>query len=620
MAAVTGSAFAITFGYYCIALFAFVLIFAILRNKKLFKRFYAPKNYLPNELVDGHFVRPPPLPRSFFTWAGVVLSYDQRQVLAYGGMDALTMIRVLYFGLVWSLWACLFCLFACLPANLVGDEIDKLRAANSSSTLSTLDEFTMANIPSRDNKVVVHVVVTYLLSFIGMYMLYTWHKEAVGLRINYLASTPKGAESNTILITDIPGVVDGTYLDRALFAVPEAKRRVMTDKMLSAAGGITGGGAGCLGKINNSLFDCCLGVCSKAHSREPLPVTRYTAAGQPTYAEPMALPQTVDMQADSATGKGPVVDYVSGIPLAAELGAWPKANRMQGAGLTPAQMVDTECREVFGTDYVESSLVYNTSGVEGPYNEYEKRHTKMLDTFDGWAMKAAKGKLTKKNKPLEQPQTRIIPQKMGKWGIATYGQKPSKVGMVDFNVARMDELAREIQAKQNEARNRPASAAFATFNNRVKQTLAATALMHHDTSSWQTKAAPAPDEVLWPNLRWRAWERTLRKVLIWGAYVALVLLFMIPVTALQGMLGSVSWLDWLVKIGPLNAIYTAVFPTVVLKIFMAILPFILKKMTYVEGVTSTTELDLGLESKYYGFQFVVIFLITLIGGALLGQI
>ncbi len=143
-----------------------------------------------------------------------------------------------------------------------------------------------------------------------------------------------------------------------------------------------------------------------------------------------------------------------------------------------------------------------------------------------------------------------------------------------------------------------------THSTRVQQTLCASALIHHDTTAWIPSPAPSPEEVLWPNLRYRKWERALRRALIMSAYVALLFFFMIPVAAFQAWISAianVSWLSFMYTIAPLNAVMTSVIPTLALKIFIAILPPLLKLMTRLQGVNSSTEVDLGLETKYYGF-------------------
>ena len=68
---------------------------------------------------------------------------------------------------------------------------------------------------------------------------------------------------------------------------------------------------------------------------------------------------------------------------------------------------------------------------------------------------------------------------------------------------------------------------------RRSQVLATQALQHHDTSTWQTYAAPEPQSVYWPSLRMRGWERAGRSIIANVSFMLMTLLFMIPVAAVQ---------------------------------------------------------------------------------------
>ena len=43
-------------------------------------------------------------------------------------------------------------------------------------------------------------------------------------------------------------------------------------------------------------------------------------------------------------------------------------------------------------------------------------------------------------------------------------------------------------------------------------------------------------ELLLLLYRWRSWERQVRFVAVWGAFVALALFYIIPITAVQGLI------------------------------------------------------------------------------------
>ena len=51
-------------------------------------------------------------------------------------------------------------------------------------------------------------------------MLWRYAKKSVALRIRYLVTLPKGADSNTVLVQDIPGVAFGTQAARAKTLAP----------------------------------------------------------------------------------------------------------------------------------------------------------------------------------------------------------------------------------------------------------------------------------------------------------------------------------------------------------------------------------------------------------------
>ena len=52
-------------------------------------------------------------------------------------------------------------------------------------------------------------------------MLWRYAKKSVALRIRYLITSPKGADSNTVLVQDIPGVGFGTQAERVKSVAPK---------------------------------------------------------------------------------------------------------------------------------------------------------------------------------------------------------------------------------------------------------------------------------------------------------------------------------------------------------------------------------------------------------------
>ena len=78
----------------------------------------------------------------------------------------------------------------------------------------------------------------------------------------------------------------------------------------------------------------------------------------------------------------------------------------------------------------------------------------------------------------------------------------------------------------------PLSIALRACRSRRAAAVAATAMINHDLSVYKTSQAPPPETLYWSNIRWRAWERSLRSNLIWVAFWALAI-FYVRSTALR---------------------------------------------------------------------------------------
>ena len=122
-------------------------------------------------------------------------------------------------------------------------------------------------------------------------------------------------------------------------------------------------------------------------------------------------------------------------------------------------------------------------------------------------------------------------------------------------------------------------AAFVTFNDRYTQSLASTGMHSHDELAWRVQArtrarapraacaqaphpaaphtcapqppasvpahtptpsnppqaAPGPDEIVWPNLRMRHWQRVLRTLAVWALFVAILVLHLPLIAAIQAV-------------------------------------------------------------------------------------
>ena len=104
-------------------------------------------------------------------------------------------------------------------------------------------------------------------------------------------------------------------------------------------------------------------------------------------------------------------------------------------------------------------------------------------------------------------------------------------------------LTHALAGVQNES-----CAAFVTARTRLTQSVSTTGLISFDTNYWTAEPAPQPDDVIWDNVPYRGFERSVRKWFAWAIFIGLVLLF-IPIVA---FLQQIINLDSYAKYSPNN--------------------------------------------------------------------
>ncbi|KAG2426182.1 hypothetical protein HXX76_013163 [Chlamydomonas incerta] len=200
-----------------------------------------------------------------------------------------------------------------------------------------------------------------------------------------------------------------------------------------------------------------------------------------------------------------------------------------------------------------------------------------------------------------------------------------KVDAVTYWLARLKYLRECIKIQQTVASRKISSSAFVTFNTRMAQSVASNSLHAHDETAWRISPAPAPIEVVWPNLMMTHPVRTGRLWLLWVAFWAMTLFFMVPVSLIQAMievpkLANIPVLGDIVTAPVIKQLLEAIIPGLVLKIFLAVVPFILKFMALLSGTTSLSEIDFGVVARFHLFQVVVVFFGSIIAGSFFNQV
>ncbi|RAL60250.1 hypothetical protein DID88_000030 [Monilinia fructigena] len=131
----------------------------------------------------------------------------------------------------------------------------------------------------------------------------------------------------------------------------------------------------------------------------------------------------------------------------------------------------------------------------------------------------------------------------------------------------------------------------------------------------------SPNDVLWDNMSIKWWEAWLRTAVITAVVLGMILLWSIPVawtstlSQISSLVSTKPWLHWLTVIPEkvLQAI-AGVLPALVLSILLSLVPTILGYLAFVQGSQTGNEKQGSVQTYYFAFLFVQVFLVVSISG------
>ncbi|GLJ46770.1 hypothetical protein SUGI_0986360 [Cryptomeria japonica] len=179
----------------------------------------------------------------------------------------------------------------------------------------------------------------------------------------------------------------------------------------------------------------------------------------------------------------------------------------------------------------------------------------------------------------------------------------------------------EIVLKQKEL-----PVAFVTFKSRWGAAVAAQTQQAVNPMHWVTEWAPEPRDVSWHNLSIPYARLVFHKIGIATAVLFLTVFFTVPVTAVQGLAQLDKIKEWfppfkaLLLIPGLRSILTGYLPSIILNIFIYIIPFAMLLLADIEGSVSTSSQERKACSMFFYFLIANVFFLSLLSGSLLDQI
>ncbi|CAN1843532.1 CSC1-like protein At3g21620 [Linum perenne] len=221
--------------------------------------------------------------------------------------------------------------------------------------------------------------------------------------------------------------------------------------------------------------------------------------------------------------------------------------------------------------------------------------------------------------PIKKPTT-----KTGFLGICG-----ARVDAIDHYTSEIEKLSAEMSAEREKlVSNQDAimPAAFVSFKTRWAAATCAQTQQSRDPTQWLTEWAPEPRDVYWDNLAIPYVSLAIRRLVIGVVFFLLTFFFMIPIVFVQslanieGIEKAVPFLKPLIEMKTVKSVIQGFLPGLALKLFLIFLPGILMIMSKFEGFLSFSTLERRSATRYYIFQFINVFLGSIISGSAFQQL
>ncbi|KAL4372359.1 hypothetical protein HN51_017481 [Arachis hypogaea] len=175
-------------------------------------------------------------------------------------------------------------------------------------------------------------------------------------------------------------------------------------------------------------------------------------------------------------------------------------------------------------------------------------------------------------------------------------------------------------------RKKECAAAFVFFKSRYAALLASKILQSSNPMLWVTDVAPEPQDVYWSNICIPYRQLWIRKIATLIASIAFMLVFLLPVTFVQGL----TQLDKLQKMFPflteilkskmVNQVVTGYLPSLILVLFLFAVPPMMMLFSSLEGCISRSGRKKSACWKVLYFLIWNVFFVNVFTGSVISQL
>ncbi|KAF8016711.1 hypothetical protein BT93_H2053 [Corymbia citriodora subsp. variegata] len=258
--------------------------------------------------------------------------------------------------------------------------------------------------------------------------------------------------------------------------------------------------------------------------------------------------------------------------------------------------------------YLTHQIVYNANQLSTLVDEKKK----LQNWLDYYQLKHTRNQ---SQRPITKTGT------LGLWG--------ESVDAIDFYTSKIEKISREIAQEKENTISSPKyvmPASFVSFKTRWGAAVCAQTQQTCNPTVWLTEWAPEPRDIYWANLAIPYVSLSIRRLMIAVAFFFLTFFFMIPIALVQSLANiaeiekALPFLKPIIEVKVIKSFIQGFLPGIALKIFLIFLPTILMLMSKFEGFMSISALERRSATRYYIFQFINVFLGSIITGTAFQQL
>lgn len=254
--------------------------------------------------------------------------------------------------------------------------------------------------------------------------------------------------------------------------------------------------------------------------------------------------------------------------------------------------------------YLSHQMVYHSSRVLSLMNEAEKLYKRILHL---------------RNKPRLQRKS----HREGFLGL--FG---AKVDPVDLYTKKLEDVGENLKLEQSTLyqNQKELPAAFVSFRSCYGAATASRIVQSSNPMLWVTEPAPEPRDIYWPFLSAPYIQLWISKFVVVVAVFFLTILFLLPVTLVQGLTqlteleAFLPFLKKVLKITIVGDIVTGYLPSLILQMFLFIVPPIMMLFAAMRGyISNGAKMKSACIMMLY-FTIWNVFFATVLSGSVISQI